>query len=375
MNEQQTGRAWIEINKTALHQNVLSLQSRLPSGCRLMPAVKANAYGHGAVEISKELSRMGIDTFCVASVEEGVELREAGIKGEILVLGYTAPFQFPLLHNYHLTQTILSSSYADTMNDAGEHLNGHIKVDTGMHRLGERAEQLKRIEHIFDLQNIKVTGVFTHLFSDESKNGKEKRLSEEQAREFSCVISYLNDHGLPYGKAHILSSYGVLNYPEFGGDYARVGIALYGVLSNRADLRDCPIELVPVLSLKTRIAQIKVVKAGEGVGYGWKYIADCERIIAVLTIGYADGIPRALSCGKGRVLVNGHYAPVVGNICMDQMMVDVTDIPAVKAGDAAVIIGKSGDSEITAYDLAEPCGTITNEILSRLGRRIEVTIV
>ena len=150
MNEQQTGRAWIEINKTALHQNVLSLQSRLPSGCRLMPAVKANAYGHGAVEISKELSRMGIDTFCVASVEEGVELREAGIKGEILVLGYTAPFQFPLLHNYHLTQTILSSSYADTMNDAGEHLNGHIKVDTGMHRLGESAEQLTHFNVIFD---------------------------------------------------------------------------------------------------------------------------------------------------------------------------------------------------------------------------------
>ncbi len=169
--------------------------------------------------------------------------------------------------------------------------------------------------------------------------------------------------------------YGLLNYPELSGDYARIGIALYGVLSNRRDMENQRISLKPILSVKTRVALVKNMCKGESAGYGQQFKAEQNRRIAVLAIGYADGLPRALSCGVGKVLINGKKAPVIGCICMDQTLVDVTDIPNVKQGDVAVIIGKSGEQEITAYDLAEQTGTITNEILSRLGSRLERTLL
>ena len=207
------------------------------------------------------------------------------------------------------------------------------------------------------------------------KTVEKKAFTLRQAEAFQRVICNLNDRGLNCGKTHLLSSYGLLRYPELAGDYARVGIALYGVLSNRRDLDDCPIALRPVLSLKARIALTKDLHTGEGAGYGLEYVAESDRKIAVLSIGYADGIPRALSCNHGKVLINGYEAPIIGRICMDQMIVDITDLPDVKSSDIAVIIGKSGQYEITAYDLAEASGTITNELLSRLGSRLNRMIV
>ena len=365
-----TDRAWIELDLNSLRKNITALKKLTPQGCKLMPAVKANAYGHGAVLISKELNRLGIKSFCVASVSEGIELRQNGIKGEILILGYTYPEQFSMLRKYRLTQAVIDCSYAQLLNTYGKKLKVHLKIDTGMHRLGERAEHLDEICHIFSYKNLVIEGVFTHLCSDETRTEPDIAYTTAQATAFYQTVSDLKKRGYSYGKVHLLASYGLINYPEFAGDYARVGIAMYGVLSNRDDLQSCPIKLYPVLSVKARVALIKDLYVGETAGYGLQYIAESHRKIAVLSIGYADGIPRALSCGHGKALINGNKAPIIGRICMDQMLVDITDIPSVKSGDIAVLIGKSEQQEITAYDLAEASSTITNELLSRLGIRL-----
>ena len=365
-----TARAWIELDMDNLRHNVIALKGLLPQGSELMPAVKANAYGHGAVLISKELNRLGIKSFCVATVSEGAELRRNGVKGDILVLGYTHPEQFSILRKYRLTQAVIDYSYARLLNSYGKKLKVHLKIDTGMHRLGERSEQIDKINNIFSCNNLDITGAFTHLCSDETRTEPDMKYTMAQATAFYNVVSALNEHGNSCGKVHLLASYGLINYPELGGDYARIGIALYGVLSNRADLDSCPIDLRPVLSIKAHVALTKDLYAGEAAGYGLQYVAESDRKIAVLSIGYADGIPRALSCGNGKVLINGSQAPIVGRICMDQLLIDITDIPNVKSGDIAVLIGKSGQYEITAYDLAEESGTITNELLSRLGSRL-----
>lgn len=369
------GRAWIELDREALQHNVETLRSRLPGNCRLMPAVKADAYGHGAVLVAKELNRMGIDAFCVASASEGVELRRQGIEGEILVLGYTHPRQFPLLWQYHLIQTVIDYSYAVQLNGLGRRIHVHIGIDTGMHRLGERSENTDRICRIFEMENLEVDGIFTHLSAADTMQPREREFTGMQAKEFYKVIDELEKRGYHCPKIHMQSSYGVLNYPKLAGDYARVGIALYGVLSTGEDTEQWKNFLRPVLSLKTRVAAVKDLYAGETAGYGLAFAADHDMKIAALAIGYADGVPRALSNGVGEVLIGGCRAPIVGRICMDQMLVDVSHIPGVKAGDEAVLIGKSGKESISAADLAEWTGTITNEILSRLGARLERMVV
>ena len=365
------GRAWIELDKKNLYHNIEVLENLLPAGCKLMPAVKANAYGHGAVCISKALNQMGIDRFCVASISEGIELRKGGICGEILILGYTHPDAFPLLRKYNFIQTVVNYRYAKLLNKYGKPLRVHIKIDTGMHRLGERAEHVKTIARIFQMKNLNIEGAFTHLCVSDSVSPKDKAYTESQGKAFYQVLSDLKKMGYFCPDIHLLASYGLIHYPELSGNYARVGIALYGVLSNRKDMQQCKLPLLPVLSVKARIAAVKDLYKGESLGYGLSYTAAENRKIAVLPIGYADGIPRDLSCGKGNVIIKGQPAPIIGRICMDQMMIDITNIPKVSEGDIAILIGKSGNAEITAYDIAEQTDTITNEILSRLGSRLE----
>ena len=279
------------------------------------------------------------------------------------------------MQRYHLTQTIVDANHAQQLNICGKKLRVHLKIDTGMHRLGIPAEQKAEIARMFQMKNLQIKGIFTHLCTDEIRSGEDEAFTIIQAAAFCEVLCDLQKQGLSYGKAHLLSSYGLLNYPEFGGDYARVGIALYGVLSSRAGLEHCPIELRPILSLKARVALVKNLRKGECAGYGFGYMTECDRKIAVLSIGYADGLPRALSCGQGRVLIKGEEAPIIGRICMDQTLVDITDVPGVESGDVAVLIGTSKQREMTAYDLAEANETITNEILSRLGKRLSRIIV
>ncbi len=364
-------RAWIELSRTALKQNVRFLQAKLPDGATLMPAVKADAYGHGAVPISRELNRLGIKHFCVACVKEGITLRHAGIKGEILVLGYTHPDAFPLLAKYKLTQTVVDYDYAQKLADYGKRLHVHIGIDTGMHRLGTRSENINDIINIFDMQNLQIDGIFTHLSVSDSLLPKAKVFTKTQAECFYEVIDKIKNDGYKVPKVHLQASYGLLNYPELGGDYARVGIAIYGVLSTKEDTEKYADALVPVLSLKARVASVRTLQKNESAGYGMAFTATHDTKIAALTIGYADGLPRGLSNSVGSVLINGYEAKIVGRICMDQTLVDVTHIPYIESGDIATIIGTSGNLTISAADIANKTDSITNEFLSRLGKRLE----
>nr|WP_304970614.1 alanine racemase [uncultured Acetatifactor sp.] len=388
-------RAWIEVDSRALAHNVEALRSRLPERCRLMPAVKADGYGHGAVLISRQLNLLGVDAFCVACVEEAIELREAGIQGEILILGYTPPEDFPLLVRYRLIQTVIDYPYARQLNQAEADIHVHIGIDTGMHRLGIRCEDIEEITAVCELQHIVIDGLFTHLCASDSPLPEHRAFTEAQVSAFYQVVDYLKAEGYPCPSLHLLASYGLLTLLQGRGnpsgnqslrfaerrvaakelklaaDYVRPGIALYGLLSSEADTLPWKGILEPVLSLKAKVTSLRPLYAGEAAGYGAAFTARQDMRIAAISIGYADGLPRELSYGKGSVLIRGSKAPIIGRICMDQSIVDVSGIPHIQPGDTAVIIGVSGEEEITAGQIAEQCGTISNEILSRLGARLD----
>ena len=379
-----TSRAWIELDTTALAHNVKFLRSCLPEDCRLMPAVKAEAYGHGAVTIARLLNQLKIDAFCVACLSEGIALREAGIKGEILILGYTAPVDLPLLARYELTQTVVDYPYAQMLDQSGLALHVHVAIDTGMHRLGLRCENVEEILAVYQMKHLVIDGLFTHLSASDSLLPQDKLFTDNQIQAFYQVVTILKNHGYSCHGLHMLASYGILNLLQekeqtrkqmppamLAADYVRPGIALYGVLSTETDSSTWWNSLKPVLSLKARVASTRILYAGEAAGYGLAYTAAQDMRIATISIGYADGLPRELSYEKGSVLIDGRRAPIIGRICMDQTIVDISNIPHVKAGDIAVIIGKSKMMENTAGQLAENCGTITNELLSRLSLRLE----
>lgn len=392
----QQGRAWAEISREALAHNVRYLQSLLPGRCALMPVIKANAYGHGSILIAGELQSLGIHSFCVACISEGMELRQQGITGEILILGYSHPDQFPLLAQYGLTQTVVDYAYARELSayacsDPGTHnilspdtasrplssapafcpLPVHIAVDTGMHRLGEPAEHIGQIKEMFALPGLQVTGMYTHLAASDTLDETSKRFTRQQIDAFYRLVTELGKRGISRPRLHLQASYGILHYPLEDVDYARPGIALYGLLSNGADTKRYQGRLRPVLSLRARVASIRQLASGEAAGYGMAYTAVRPTAIAAITIGYADGLPRNLSEGKGTVLLHGQPAPIIGRICMDQLLADVTAIPRLQPGDVATLIGSDGSESISAADLADACGTITNELLSCLGPRLE----
>ena len=369
------GRCWSEIDEEALEENVRALRAALPRKAALMPALKADAYGHGAVRMGRALNRLGVRAFCVACAEEGAALRRGGVRGEILILGYTHPSEWPRLRRYRLTQSIVDKAYAEELARYARRspfrLPVHVAVDTGMHRLGLDARRPGEIVKVCRLKGLRVTGIFTHLCASQSRRAEDQAFTREQAKRLDVVLAALASAGMRRPKTHLLASGGVLNYPQLGGEYARVGIALYGVLSARSDWNAAGIALRPVLTVKARVASVRTLRAGEGAGYDLAYVAADRRRIAAVTIGYADGLPRALGEGRGAMLVHGQRASIVGRICMDQTLIDVTQIEGVRAGDEVVVLGQSGQELISVYDLAEQSGTITNEVLSRLGSRVE----
>lgn len=358
-----TERAWAEIDPAALENNVRVLRAMLPKSTRLMPAVKANAYGHGDVTVSRKLNALGIDAFCVACAGEGARLRRGGVRGEILILGYTAPEELHLLKKYRLSQTVVDHEYANLLCASGK-FRVHIGVDTGMHRLGIPWDNFDDIAEIFLSGKLIVDGIFTHLAADDTAEGRDREFTEIQAARFRQVTDGLNALGY-FPKTHLQSSLGVLNYPKLASDYARVGLALYGCVDG-----DIGKALLPVLSLKARISSVRTVRRGDSIGYGTDFIAQRDMKLAALTIGYADGLPRSLSEGRGHVLINGKRAPIAGKICMDQTIVDVSGIDVCQ-GDTAVIIGSSGGETITACDIARLADTIPNEILAGIGERVK----
>jgi len=365
-----TDRAYLEIDLNNLEHNVKVLNQAMPPKCELMAVVKAEAYGHGFYEIATHLNKIGVKAFAVATIDEGIKLRRYGVSGEILVLGYTAPSRVKELRKYDITQTLIDYDYALLLNRQGCNVMAHIKIDTGMHRLGFNKEDLEKAAAVFSMKHIQVRGIYTHLCASDSVNEKDISYTHMQVEVFYSLLNQLKKKGIKIPKIHIQSSYGLLNYPELRCDYVRAGVALYGVLSSPNDKTKLNLDLRPVLTLKARVILLRAIKEGDSVGYNRSFVADRDSLIAVLPIGYADGYPRSLSCGKGYVLINGRRAPVIGKICMDQLAVDVTDIPDVKVGITATLIGKDGKEEISAPMVADSSESITNELLSRMGRRL-----
>lgn len=369
---QATERVYIELNLDNLAHNIETLQKAMPPTCELMAVVKAEAYGHGMYEAAVYMDRIGVRAFAAATVEEGIALRKYGITGEILILGYTAPARAKELHKYDLMQTLLDYDYALRLNRQGFQVKTHIKVDTGMHRLGFRHEDTEKIARVFSMKYMKVCGIYTHLCAADSRAEEDVCYTRGQIEKFYTLIGCLADKGISIPKIHIQSSYGLMNYPKLQCDYVRAGIALYGSLTSPDDKTELELDLRPALSLRARVILLRRIAKGESVGYGRAFAAERDSVIAILAVGYADGFPRSLSCGKGYVLLHGCRAPIAGRICMDQLAVDVTDIPGVKAGSIATLIGKDGEEEITAAMTAKRGESIANELLSRMGRRVKV---
>ena len=360
-------RAWIEVHTDALCQNVVQLQKCLPDMCRLMAVVKADAYGHGIRSVIPALKKAGVQAFAVATLNEGIALRQQNVSGDILILGYTAPEAAAYIHKHRLTQTVLNADYAKALDRQSIQIKVHLKIDTGMHRLGIPYHTEKEILPLFQYKNLLVTGMYSHLCVSDSLEAADTAFTKQQIERFLQLIRKIKEKGLDPGMVHIQSTYGILNYSGLPCSYARAGIGLYGVLSQPGNTRQ-KVDLTPVLSLKARVAGIQNIPAGETVGYGRTYQAQHNITAAVVSIGYADGIPR--NWRNGHVLIRGQAAPVIGRICMDQFMADISEIQTVQPGDPVTIIGRDGSREIRCEEFAAQCGTISNDILSRLGPRL-----
>jgi len=365
----ERGRAWVEIDLDALAHNLKNIKSKIPENCEIMAVVKANAYGHGVDGIAGRMIEEGIKTFAVATVIEGGELRKIIPECEILVLSYTHPEDAIWLKNYKLTQLVVDGMYAKALSDTGNDINVHIAIDTGMHRLGIEPDKFAEIESVFKCENISVTGMATHLSSPDSLDENDIEFTKSQLSKFIEIVQKLKAKGYNVGKLHAQSSYAIYNHSGFSFDYVRPGIMLYGVQSLNDETK-IKTDLRPILSLKAYVAQVRWIKAGESVSYGRHFTTEKQTKIATVNAGYADGIPRQMSCNGGNCIINGKKVPVIGRICMDMIIVDVTDIDDVKTGDIATIIGRDGSEEIRCEEIAEASGTITNDVLSGLNARL-----
>lgn len=367
-------RAWIEINLDNLENNITQIKNIIPTQTKIMAVVKANAYGHGMTEISKKLNQVGVTDFAVATLEEGIILREAGIKGNILILGYTNFNNIDYLLKYNLIQTIVDYEYAKRISqmDLKGKLKVHIKINTGMNRIGESYKNIDKLIEIYQMKNLEILGTYSHLCVSDSLKEDDKLFTNKQITNFFETIKTLQNLGYDTGKIHIQASYGILNYPELNCDYVRPGIIMYGVYSDEYENTKTKVNLKPVLSLKARITSIKEITQGESVSYGRIFKADKTMKIATVGIGYADGYPRNLSGKNAKVLVNGNYVNIIGRICMDQLVIDVSNLTKIEYGDIVTLIGE--EKQIKAEVVAQNSGTITNELLSRLGKRLPIII-
>lgn len=381
--EPKTGRAYIELDLANLAHNAAVLQAALPSGCALMAVVKADAYGHGDYAVAVQLEKQGVGAFAVATIEEGIRLRRYGIRGSILILGFTDVRRAGELKKYRLTQTLLDADYAARLNRQGVLVSVHIAVDSGMHRLGFAAEDTDGVRRVFGLRCLRIEGMFTHLCCCDSQSPEDAAFTKGQIQRFYALAARLKADGLPVPRLHLQSSCGLLNYPRaqasdadpgLSCSYVRAGIALYGVPSAPQEKTALQLPLRPVLAVKARVALIRNVPKGDFVGYGRACQLTRESRIAVLPIGYADGLPRALSGQKIGVQIGPYLVPILGRICMDQLAVDITDAEGVAVGDTAVLIDTDAASPLAAPFVAARTGSISNELLSRLGSRLPVVI-
>ena len=358
-------RSWIEISIPTLIKNTKLYQNQIQGNSSIMAVVKADAYGHGAMEVSRALQESGITDFAVSNVLEAVELRNAGIKGQILILGYTPIEDLELLSKYDITQAIISSDYADDLIASNLSIKCQYAIDTGMNRIGLDADEVESCEEEIRrvAEKLQLTGLFTHLCVADTPS--EDGFTSLQQEKFKRVVEAVKDLHLPY--IHSLNSAGGLWHQDGFSNLNRLGIIMYGLKPDF--MNSLPEGISPVMEWKSVISMVKSVHPGETIGYGRTYTVEKEMRIATIPTGYADGYNRALS-NKGYVLINGRRAPIVGRVCMDQFMVDVTDIKDVSVMDEVTLVGTDGDNQISVEEVANMAGSFNYEFVCDVNRRV-----
>ncbi len=353
---------WLEINLDAIAHNVRTIKEIVGRNTQIIAVVKANAYGHGAVEVSQVALENGVAILAVGVVEEGIILRKAGIKAPILICGLTLEDQLEPLLSYNLTPTICDLQILEALSkvagENGKTVGIHIKIDTGMGRLGvSPPKTLNFVKKISKMRNIKIEGIFTHLAATNEKDGIYTKM---QFDEYKKALLELEKEGINIPLKHIANSAAILNSSSMYLDAVRPGIILYGLFPSPKSERT--VELKPATEFKTKIIFLKKVSPGKSIGYGRTYITTKPTKVATLPVGYADGYSRLLS-NKGEVLVRGERAPIIGRICMDLCMIDVTHIPQVQIGDEVVLWGRQGSEIIWAEEIAGKIGSIVYEVI------------
>lgn len=364
---------WAEIDLKAIANNIRELRRIADPDSRLMAVVKANGYGHGSVEVARCALDNGAKVLGVARIDEAVILRNEGIYAPILIFGYTPPPFYKEIVKFDLTQTVYSLQTAESLSafalSNNKRIKVHIKIDTGMGRLGilpDSESALREVESIVRLTGLEPEGIFTHFSMADSSD---KSFSRRQFEIFIEFIDSLKCKGIEFGVRHAANSAGIIDMPETHLDMVRAGIAMYGLYPSGETMND-KAALLPAMSLKSVIIHLKDVPSGFKVSYGATYETKKPTTIATVPVGYADGYSRLLS-SRGQMLVCGQRAPIAGRVCMDLTMLDVGNIDGVKQGDEVVIFGKQTDSEIKADEIASLLGTINYEIVSSLTERVK----
>ena len=362
--------AWIHLDR--IEENIDLLKGQLRESTKLIAVIKTDGYGHGAVEIGKLLEkREEIFGFAVATVEEGIQLRKAGLKKPILLLGAVFEEQQEELFEWNLTATLFTLGAAEKLSKLAvlrkQTIPVHMKVDTGMSRIGLQTSEEGFLEAaaMRKLENLNWEGIFTHMARADEED---KTSARRQIADFLEFIEKLKAEGFSFPYRHVANSAGIMELPEADLDLVRAGIAMYGIEPSREVGRE-RIPLRPVLELKSRLSHVKELEEGRAISYGGTYVLDKKTRIGTVPVGYGDGYPRSLS-NTGYVLIHGKKAPIRGRICMDQFMVDLSEIPEAETGDEVTLIGKSEEAEITIEELGELSGRFPYEFACDLGKRI-----
>ena len=362
-------RIYARINMDNLRYNIEKMKSMVKPDMKVLAVVKADAYGHGAVGVSQRIRDLA-DYFGVATIDEAVELRNAGITEPILIIGYTDSDDFEKLVEHNITQTVYDVKECEKLSSvaisAGTKIKVHLKVDTGMGRIGFSADEsgVKEALKLKCMEGLDIEGIFTHYAKADELD---KSYSRNQKEKFLEFIKGMEAGGVTFAIKHIDNSAGTMEMDDDEFDMVRLGIVSYGLYPS--DEVDKSIEIRPVMSLVSHVSHVKAVEAGASISYGGTYVTDTTRRIATVTVGYADGYPRAQS-NLGRVIVRGQYAPIVGRVCMDQMMIDVTDIPDVSVKDEVILIGGTDDKYISVEEVAQYANSFNYELVCHIGRRV-----
>lgn len=369
-------RTWAEISLDAVTHNFNEIKSKLGNS-KICCVIKADGYGHGAVQLARIYEQLGADFFAVSNIDEGIELRDSGLTLPILILGYTPVFEAERLAQYDISQAVFSLDYARALSERCRNINVsvniHIKIDTGMSRIGFMCQEFPRddnsIKEICEacaLPNLNAEGLFTHFcVSDECEEGRQ--FTEKQYQNFTHVKNALKDNGLDIKICHCSNSGAIEDYSNTYCDMVRAGIILYGLAPSPKLYGK--LDLIPAMTLKTTVAYVKELKKGATVSYGRTFTAPEDMRIATVPIGYADGYVRA-NAKDGYMLVNGQKAKIVGRICMDQTMLDVTGLDYIEQGDEVIVFGTGKCGEPTADSIAKNTDTINYEVVCLVGKRV-----